>query len=151
MEIEERLAMQNDDPEFKKHFFGARENITDSYQILKSEMVLGLTGFFSTNHGVMLGHIVSNQDDNTVLRKYVLLANVSGRPSWLSGVGSDVDSNLHIMPGTVIPVLDTSKCIEVMDFEFIVDVEHDIRLVNISKIGTFWSLICNNRLSCKNT
>lgn len=43
------------------------------------------------------------------------------------------------------------KYIEVMDFGFIVNAGQDIRLVNISKFGAFWSLVCNNRFLVQNT
>lgn len=85
----------------------------------------------------MLGHIDLNQDDNMVVRKYVLVANISGGPSCLPGCWVRRWSNLHIMPSAFIPVLDTFKCIEVMDFGFVLNTDQDIRLVNISKFGTF--------------
>ncbi|KAI9330555.1 hypothetical protein BD770DRAFT_449527 [Pilaira anomala] len=36
-------ALLTENPKFKKHFFGARANITDSYQILRSKMIHDVT------------------------------------------------------------------------------------------------------------
>lgn len=46
-------ALINNNPDFKKHFFGARENVSDSYYILKSKVVANLSGLFETDSGLM--------------------------------------------------------------------------------------------------
>ncbi|KAI9360209.1 hypothetical protein BD770DRAFT_385080 [Pilaira anomala] len=136
-------AFQVNHPKFNFHFFGARENISDNYEILKSKVVPGLTGLFETNYGLMLGKVESDEDNNLFLRNYVLVENFLVGTSWLPGVEADASGNVHIKPCVVIPVLDTFRCKEVMDFGFPVEGNDNTLLVNISKFGTYWSLICN--------
>ena len=136
-------AFQVNHPKFNFHFFGARENISDSYEILKSKVVLGLTGLFETNYGLMLAKVKCNEDNNLFLQKYVLVENFLAGTSWLPGVEADASGNVQIKPCVVIPVLDSVRCKEVMDFGFPVDANEGTLIVNISKFGTYWSLICN--------
>ncbi|KAI7874436.1 uncharacterized protein EV154DRAFT_569723 [Mucor mucedo] len=137
-------AMQSENSQFKKHFFGARKNISDSYYVSKTVIVAGLTGLFQTETGLSLGRV--EEDDNKVLHLYKYLfvkEGDLGEGRWLSTVQVDRLGNVLIHPSNIVPVGKDWKCKDVMDFGFIFDQQRDIRLINISKFGTYWSLIVN--------
>lgn len=139
------VALQDRNPDFKEHFFGARQNITDSYFIEKSKIVNGLTGLFSTDNGLVLGRVEELEDEVFVLQKYMFVRNDLNNPTWFPGVKPDKHGNLYIRPGEIIPVNESFKCKEVMDFGFIENVREGICLINISKFGTYWALISQNQ------
>ncbi|KAL0097348.1 hypothetical protein J3Q64DRAFT_1693761 [Phycomyces blakesleeanus] len=135
--------LQADNVDFKKHFFGARMNVTDSYYINKAKIVNGLTGLFSTRNGLFIGKIIINQDGFLTLQKYAFLQANSVSPSWLPGNLTDLHSNPLILPTTTVLVDNSFICKEVMDLGFVFDEERSINIINISEFGTYWSLISN--------
>lgn len=136
-------SLQNDNSDFKKHFFGARENVSDSYYVNKLHIVVGLTGLFCTDNGLILGRVEEDEERSLVLQQFKFVENVFDASSWLQGVQSDSQGNLVIKPIGRIPVLNTFKCKEVMDFGFKFNGQENSYVVNVSKFGTFWSLVCN--------
>ncbi|KAI9343815.1 hypothetical protein BD770DRAFT_430772 [Pilaira anomala] len=127
-------ALLTENPKFKKHFFGARANITDSYQILKFKVVPDLTGLFETVYGLILGRIKLNYEGELLLQKHELVQDVVGGSSLFQGLKVDANGNLHIKPAVLIPVQDDFRCREVMDFRFILNEEEDIRLKTLRNL-----------------
>lgn len=138
-------AIQKENLDFKELFFGARKNETDSYYINKSIIVDGLTGLFYTENGAVLGRVEEKEDGSFELQQYTLVRCDPSFSSWFPGMKTDLRGNLYIRRNGVIPVSDSIKCKEVMDFGFIINEREDIRLVNISKFGTYWALISHNQ------
>ncbi|KAI9356421.1 hypothetical protein BD770DRAFT_390206 [Pilaira anomala] len=134
-------AIQNETPDFKELFFGARKNITDSYYINRTKIVGGLTGLFDTESGMVLGQILEEQDGSFVLQRYMLLTCDLSISSCFPGVKTDLRGNLYIRPNGIIPSIESIECKEVLDFGFIINEREGIRLVNISKFGTYWAFI----------
>ncbi|KAI7887869.1 uncharacterized protein EV154DRAFT_595122 [Mucor mucedo] len=129
----------------QKHFFGARENVSDSYYILKSKVVANLSGLFETNSGLMLGQIETDDDGDLILRRYKFARNVAGSSSsWLPGTLSDAEANVFIRPHSTVAVDDSFSCKEVMDISFVFNAAADISVINVSKFGSFWSVVCNH-------
>ncbi|KAL0082119.1 hypothetical protein F4703DRAFT_1954272 [Phycomyces blakesleeanus] len=130
-------SLQANNVDFKKHFFSAHANVTDSYYINKSKIINGLTELFSTAYGLFLGRIITDQEDCIVLQRYVFAQANNYTSSWLPGILTDIHSNPFILPAKTILVDDFFKCKEIMEFGFVFGEDRSIIIINISKFDTY--------------
>ena len=93
----------------------------------------------------MLGQIETDDDGDLILRRYKFARNVAGSSSsWLPGTLSDAEANVFIRPHSTVAIDYFFSCKEVMDISFVFNAAADIRVINVSKFGSFWSVVCNH-------